>query len=124
MYPSPQAPPDRESDMVPRDLLSLAQMAFGPTGLPNLRLIAWGDFSYNGRYEEYTRLFCKSDASTVRSEDIDNNSFYASEPEDLTFRQVTEYDTDLIELFQREHDMLSACPVDNIVGRKEDKIDV
>ena len=94
-------------------------MAFGPNGLPNLRLIAWGDFSHRGRYKEHTLLLCRNEASTIHAENIDNAAFYACAPEDLTFRQVAEHDTALLELFRKEQDMLSACPVDNIIVRKE-----
>ena len=120
MYPWPQARADRESDIVPLDLLDLAQMAFAPNGLPNLRLIAWGDFSHCERYGEYTLLLCKNEGSTVLAEEIDDETFHAYLPKDLTFRQVTEQDTTLLELFRKEHDMLSACSMENIFIPQED----
>ncbi|BCS00167.1 uncharacterized protein AKAW2_50508S [Aspergillus luchuensis] len=35
-----------------QDFLLLAQWAFGPTGLPALQILAFGDFSHDGRYRE------------------------------------------------------------------------
>ena len=110
---------NRETEVVPRALLKLAQWAFGPDGLPNLRLLAYGDFSYQERYGKYTSLLCKSECSTICPEDVGRLSFRASIPEDLTFRRVEEYDTTLRELLTDNLDMLSACPVDNVVGPRE-----
>ncbi|GLA21385.1 hypothetical protein AnigIFM62618_010696 [Aspergillus niger] len=35
-----------------QDFVLLAQWAFGPTGLPALQILAFGDFSHDGRYRE------------------------------------------------------------------------
>ena len=43
-----------------RELLEFAQWAFGSDGLPNLQIIAYGDFSHNGRYTKHTELFCRN----------------------------------------------------------------
>lgn len=38
-------------------LTNLASWAFGPSGLQNLQVLAYGDFSYQGRYVEDTFVF-------------------------------------------------------------------
>lgn len=35
-----------------REFVSFSQWAFGPTGLPSLQILAFGDFSHQGRYRQ------------------------------------------------------------------------
>ncbi|KAJ5369964.1 uncharacterized protein N7496_006056 [Penicillium cataractarum] len=39
------------------EFIHFAEWAFGPTGLPNLRVLAFGDFSFGSRYENQQCLF-------------------------------------------------------------------
>jgi hypothetical protein len=52
MVAMPSAPPD---------ILSFAQWAFGPSGLPDLQVLAYSDFFHEGRYKWQNLLFCKSE---------------------------------------------------------------
>ena len=45
---------------LPEYLFDLANWAFGPLGLPKLRILAYGDFSHHGRYAEHTVLLCRN----------------------------------------------------------------
>jgi hypothetical protein len=52
---------DMDSDddsMADDDLEEFANCAFGPDGLPTLKLLAFGDFSYDGRFHASNKLLC------------------------------------------------------------------
>ena len=72
-----------------------AKRVFGPNGLPKLRVLAIGDFSYDCRYNCTNRLLCRAE----------NESGWRGH----NFRLVTDDDYDLLELVESEMDMLSAC---------------
>jgi hypothetical protein len=95
----------------PQDLLRLAQWAFGPDGLPILRIIAYGDFSYNGRYAEYTKLLCRKQPNSSK----DKNSKAAILQTERKFKRLAENDMALQDLVRDNLDMLGACAVDNIM---------
>jgi hypothetical protein len=99
----------------PPQLLSLAQWAFGPSGLPELQILAYGDFSYDGRYEWQNRLFCRSKFALDLAIAGSNSDCEATLEADLTFREVTKTDLALMELLEEHSDMLSACPEDKIL---------
>ncbi|KKA19421.1 hypothetical protein T310_6597 [Rasamsonia emersonii CBS 393.64] len=86
------------SDNLPlsRSLHDLAQWAFGPDGLPSLRVIAHGDFLDEGRYRKHNVLLCRDSGSS----------------QGLNFRRVvgTEMDELLLDLFEEYSDFLQACP--------------
>src|SRR6266536_4583307 len=44
-----------------QDFLEFADWAFSGEGLSNLQILAWGDFSYEGRYTRYNLLLCKAE---------------------------------------------------------------
>jgi hypothetical protein len=48
-------------------LAQFAQWVFGPTGLPTFRLIAYGDFSYEGRFVRHNVLLCRDESTLKRS---------------------------------------------------------
>jgi hypothetical protein len=50
---------DKMSD--PRAVREFADWAFGAEGLPDLQVLAWGDFSHEGRYARHNVLLCRAD---------------------------------------------------------------
>lgn len=79
------AEPFRPEDYLEQDfrdhaLLEFARWAFGPKGLPNLRVLAFGDFSYDGRYKgknvllRRQGLFPPNGFSLTSREDVINSS--------------------------------------------------
>ena len=82
-------------------LKDLARWAFGPRGLPNLKLLAYGDFSYDGRYRGQCFLLCRSDTS---NENADG------------FRPVRENDYALRDgIIKQYEDLLGVCPAELIL---------
>ncbi|GKZ48145.1 hypothetical protein AbraIFM66951_011901 [Aspergillus brasiliensis] len=75
------------------DLCNLAKWAFSADGLPKLDVLAWGDFSYEGRYSKYNVLFCRSETG---------------------YRRLSPSDVWLWDLVNDNMDMLAACPFDDI----------
>jgi hypothetical protein len=49
--------------VTPEEVRDFAEWAFGPDGLPELQLFAYGDFSCPGLFDEYNALFCRAEAS-------------------------------------------------------------
>jgi hypothetical protein len=70
--------------------------AFSADGLPNLQLLAWGDFSYEGRYSKFNILLCKSDSG---------------------YQPLTSSDIMFWSLVQDNMDMLAACPLVDILRK-------
>jgi hypothetical protein len=52
-------------DKVDSALLQFALWAFSEDGLPDLQILAWGDFSHNGRWRACNALLCR-DQSLLR----------------------------------------------------------
>lgn len=71
--------------------MGLASIA---SGLAKLQTLAFGDFSYGGRYAEHNKLLCKSEGG---------------------FRNLSAHEIPLWELAQRHMDMLEACPLHSFV---------
>ncbi|PLB43542.1 hypothetical protein P170DRAFT_55757 [Aspergillus steynii IBT 23096] len=76
------------------DIYNFAQWAFGADGLSNLQVLAWGDFSYRGRYSKFNLLLCRSDGG---------------------YRTLTPSDTIPWSLVQDNLDMLAACAFEDIL---------
>ncbi len=91
---------------IPPHLVRFATWAFGPDGLPDLRILAYGDFSHQGRYGTHTILLCKNQATTLQADGFVSH---------WTFRLLTRDDQYLQELVQRNMGMLGACAVDSIL---------
>ena len=77
-----------------KDEHEFAHWAFGADGFPNLQVLAFGDFSYQGRYSKYNVLLCRSENGYTK----------------LTRAQIPYWD-----LIQNHMDMLGACPFDDIM---------
>lgn len=75
---------------LPAELLGFANWAFGPNGLPTLQVLAFGDFSYDGRFHIHNKLFCRRTWSIRNPE---NDISQESEDELIpTFRPLWSYE--------------------------------
>lgn len=98
-----------EISHLPGPLLKFANWAFGLDGLPSLQVLAFGDFSYNGRFQfYYNHVFCRHTWS-FRTPDM--NMELA-----LTFRPIRETDKELWCLIHDNRDFLQSCPAESIVA--------
>jgi hypothetical protein len=88
----------------------LAQWAFGPQGFTSLRLIAYGDFSYDGRYA-LTNLFLARNVGQLRYKVYSQNDLMGYNMDDLGSND----ERCLSKLIERHFEMLSACPVDPLI---------
>ena len=92
-----------------RGLSDLASWAFGPNGLLNLHVLAYGDFSYQGRYIEDTFVFGR------------NKKFVKSSRELPLPLRESDFGYSLLrkdernDVLARYGDFLEACPVDSLV---------
>lgn len=101
---------DRDRAQRVPGLSAFASWAFGPDGLPNLRVLAYGDFSYHGRYIEDTFVFGRDEF--VESCRESTHSMTDSEV-DCGYSLLTkEQRNEVMELYG---DFLEACPVDVLV---------
>jgi hypothetical protein len=76
------------------DFLRFASWAFSAEGIPDLQVLAWGDFSYEGRYARHNLLLCKAQNG---------------------YRTLTKADIKCWDLVHDNMKMLSACAVDSIM---------
>ncbi|KAN0095953.1 hypothetical protein V8E51_014758 [Hyaloscypha variabilis] len=83
------------------DLLPFAKWAFSEEGLPDLRILAWGDFSKDGRWADQNILLCR-DESLVETRGVN-------------FRELWDTDMYYWDLIDENMDMLGACPADTIL---------
>ena len=83
----------------------LAQWVFGPEGCPNLQILAFGDASYNNRFNFYYGVFCRK----VKPEKEE-----PSQSEGLNFRRLTRSDHGLWETLQENMGFFTACPTDSL----------
>ena len=87
----------------------LAEWAFGPYGLPHLRVLAVGDFSHGDRYAPWNVLLCrKPSAEWEGPEDVD----LPSESKTRPFRHVVNDDVHLVDYIEGKMDFLGSCAVD------------
>ena len=96
---------------VPRNLLALAKWAFGPNGLPNLRILTWGDFGFFGRWDAVNPLYCRN----ADCSDEDSNELSRTAHQQCPFRQLRKDDVELRALVRCHEDFLSACPGDSLM---------
>ncbi len=95
---------------LPTDLLFLALWVFGPHGPPDIRILAYGDFSFHGRYAKNNMLLCKNLPTTLQA---DGSVSHSAVPA-LPFRLLTKDDRDLQEFVHGNMGMLGACAVESI----------
>ena len=99
-----------ESSRLLAQLFSFAQWAFGPEGFPVLEILAFGDFSYQGRFSRHTLLLCR-DTSSTSPANLDS----IQQGTATTFRNMRKNDRALWDLLNRNADFLETCPTDSIV---------
>ncbi|KAH8679710.1 hypothetical protein BGZ60DRAFT_235687 [Tricladium varicosporioides] len=102
-----------EMSLLPPKLRAFTNWAFGPDGLPMLEVLAFGDFSYDGRFRNHNHLFCRH---TRLIRPLENDSSQQSEDEWVpTFRPIgvgyKEWD-----LINRNKMFLAACPTNFITN--------
>lgn len=96
-----------------RGLSDLASWAFGPDGLLNLQVLAYGDFSYQGRYIEDTFVFGRN-----RSGKYPRGSTQSSNNSDFGYSLLQKNErNDVMALYG---DFLEACPVDALLRLDRD----
>ncbi|MCJ1435902.1 hypothetical protein MMC27_005278 [Xylographa pallens] len=110
------------SQYVPGDLHNFAIWAFGPTGLPKLRILASGDFSHKGRYDDCNFLLCRrsqAQPDTDSESEPDYESEPDTDPEIITitslrrpYRVMKKEDWSLWDGIEGGFAMLEACPTD------------
>jgi len=106
---SDTAGPDQSSEPL-GELFSFANWAFGPEGFPELDIVAFGDFSYRGRFSRKNLLLCR-DKSSSSPANLDSTQQGTA----LTFRNMREDDRALWGLLKRNADFLEACPAETIL---------
>jgi hypothetical protein len=90
------------------ELLKFADWAFGPEGLPELDILAYGDFSYRGR--QLNTLLCRSqDLKQIMA------GTKITPASKSPYRQVTKKDVRLWEVVLENFDLLEACPEDYLL---------
>ncbi|KAF2496426.1 hypothetical protein BU16DRAFT_377596 [Lophium mytilinum] len=75
------------------EIYNFARWAFGPAGLPNLEILAYGDFAHQGRQPNI--LLCKSQLESDG---------------ETPYRQLTKKDVRLWEVVRENSDFLETCP--------------
>ena len=90
--------------LVTAALVRFAQWAFGENGLPQLELLAYGDFSQQGLWSKHSVVLCR-------------NSHASESGLAWNFRRLRGDDLHLESLFQNSLEYLSACPANNITVR-------
>ena len=91
-------------------LSAFASWAFSPEGLPNLQVLAYGDFSYEGRYVEDTFIFARD--GFVRPSR--KTTVWAAAPKtEGGFSLLGKEERN--EVMARYGNFLEACPVDPLV---------
>lgn len=102
--------PSKRFPMLEKSFVDFAQWVFGPTGIRSLRLLAYGDFSYEGRFGNRALLLCRRDSARSNEDSADEEA-----SQFLRFREVKRgEDAELWELFEREKHVLTACPCDSL----------
>lgn len=99
------------------EFLSFAEWAFGPMGLPNLQVLAFGDFSHNDQFQKQQFLtrrgFCEKERRykdyqrrACGHEPTLSQSFYAANPADISIWENLRVDGARF---------LSACPASGLI---------
>ncbi|KAF2193539.1 hypothetical protein K469DRAFT_691105 [Zopfia rhizophila CBS 207.26] len=91
---------DEEFPVLVEELSEFARWAFGPDGFVALKILAFGDFSYQGRHQRAQVLLCR-DESRVSDNASGKN-----------FRYVKKSDQELWELLEYYSEALESCPAD------------
>jgi hypothetical protein len=101
---------------LPDDLLWFALWAFGPEGIPSLKVLAYGDFSYQGRHRSTNAILCRNEWKFPKPTGYIVTG--KEENTEISFRPIRDSDTEMMELVYENMDFLEACPVDPILMRQ------
>lgn len=102
-----------EMSRLPPKLRKFAHWAFGPDGLPTLEVLAFGDFSHDGRFRNHNHLFCRHTRS-IRT--LENDTSQQGEGERvLTFCPIRGNYREW-GLIDRNKEFLEACPTNSIIN--------
>lgn len=97
----------------PDMLIDFAEWAFGPIGLPQLRVLAIGDFSHNSRYDGQQILMVRRNCSQKDAEkdfeQFEKSSGCPNWSETFEIATVTDEDTWMI-IEKSDWEFLSSCP--------------
>src|SRR6266498_2216571 len=93
-----------------RNLLPFAHWAFGADGIPSLQVLAYGDFSFEGRFGSKNYILCRQ-SWTIPKQKMGNTSGDDKEDIMLPFRPIRDGDINMMELVSENMDFLGACPV-------------
>jgi len=94
------------SPNITKDLDKFAQWAFGHDGIKSLQVLAFGDFSYNGRYSKGNMLLCRQ-ANSVRMQ--------RGGLPGKNYRHITKGDRSLRGLLHKYSHALQACPTEGLL---------
>ena len=92
-------------------LTDLASWAFGPSGLQNLQVLAYGDFSYQGRYIEDTVVFGRDRSGESERGFAGSGNEHSGAKDGYTLLRKEERN-DVLALYGN---FLEACPVDALL---------
>ncbi|KAL9617654.1 MAG: hypothetical protein Q9160_007571 [Pyrenula sp. 1 TL-2023] len=95
----PEASSHKSHKVVTDRLHEFAQWAFGPEGIKSLRIIAFGDFSHNGRWASNNMMLCR------QNEPAGNEAF-----DYKRYRELGNDDQNLRNVLERYMHVLEACP--------------
>lgn len=85
-----------------REVDNFAEWAFGPQGLQQLLVFAYGDFAFARSCQSYNVFYCRANSVTAGA---DNSNY----------KILTPSDKDLWDWVTANMDVLSACPYRSIV---------
>ena len=98
-----------EYSLIPFEILTFANWAFGPHGVPSLQVLAYGDFSFDGRFSQYNTLMCPGTGWSTPAQQPTGELGW-------TFRRLKKSDKVLWDLVNKNADFLGACPTDLILS--------
>lgn len=101
---------------LPDDLLWFAIWAFGPEGIQSLKVLAYGDFSYQGRHRSTNAILCRNEWKFPKPTGYIVTG--KEENTEISFRPIRDSDIEMMEMVHENMDFLEACPVDPILMRR------
>lgn len=102
----------------PDMLIDFAEWAFGPTGLPQLRVLAMGDFSHNSRYEGQQILMVRKECAQKHAgryfKHFEKSGDCPNWSDTFEIATVTDEDTCMM-IEKSDWEFFSSCPSDNLL---------
>ena len=97
------------TEWIPRQLGRFAEWAFNPTnGLPELQVLAFGDFSHHGRWKTYSAFFERMDPAFDEEDHLPHGVVVPFR----CFESITDGYEDFLEQYK---DFLGVCNTDNVM---------